>query len=119
MVTITLPEVPPSLNKWSRMHWMKAAKVKKQWEKDIYYSAYNLRPEQPYQKAKVKITYFFKTKRRRDIDNYTPKFLLDGLVKAGIIIDDAESVIGKPDIFFDYSNEEKTIIEVRSEDDEN
>lgn len=38
--------------------------------------------------AQVHIRYFFPTAARHDADNYAGKFLLDGLTKAGIIIDD-------------------------------
>ncbi len=31
---------------------------------------------------------FFKTKMRTDVDNYAPKFYMDGLVEAGLIVDD-------------------------------
>ena len=82
---ITIPGIPPSLNQWSRMHWAKAARLKKQWEQDVYFASYNTKPKQSIRYAKVTITFYFKDRRRRDMDNYTPKFLMDGLVKAGII----------------------------------
>lgn len=37
----------------------------------------------------IKITYYFRTKTRHDPDNYSGKFILDGLVKAGVITDDS------------------------------
>ena len=46
------------------------------------------RPEQPFPYAEVRITYYFKTNIRHDADNYCGKFLLDGLTKAGVIVDD-------------------------------
>ena len=36
------------------------------------------------------VTVFFNTKRRHDVDNLTPKFILDGLTEAGTIVDDDE-----------------------------
>lgn len=47
----------------------------------------------PIEKAVVNITYYFPDKRRRDPDNYSGKFVLDGLTKAGIIKDDSFSNI--------------------------
>jgi Holliday junction resolvase RusA-like endonuclease len=42
-----------------------------------------------YRRATVQIIYYFKTRRRRDPqDNYAPKFLMDALVKSGILEDD-------------------------------
>ena len=105
MITITIPDIPPSLNKWSRMHWAKAAEIKRQWEADVYYTAYGQRPKEPYKKAKVTITYFFKTKQRHDLDNYTPKFILDGLVKAHILLDDRAEYIGMAELIQGYDKE--------------
>lgn len=103
MIQITIPSIPPSLNVWSRMHWSKAAKIKKQWEQYIYYLTYNLYETRnkaiyPLQKAKVRIKFYFRTNARRDIDNMNQKFLLDGLVKAGIIADDSVKVIGQVEV---------------------
>ena len=36
------------------------------------------------------VTVFFNTKRRHDVDNQIPKFILDGLTEAGSIVDDDE-----------------------------
>ena len=36
------------------------------------------------------VTVFFNTKRRHDVDNQIPKFILDGLTEAGAIVDDDE-----------------------------
>jgi len=96
---LNIPGTPPSLNTWSRMHWAKAAEIKKQWERDIFYLShqqrYDNRGELPLRKAIIKITYYFATNRRRDADNMNLKFILDGVVKAGIIKDDSTSVIGQ------------------------
>ena len=89
---ITIPDTPPSNNLYmgnshnfndyrnqkTRWHWLiKAAltKVKK--------------PKEPYQKALVEITYYFKKRGRRDPDNFSGKFLLDPLVREGVLIDDS------------------------------
>ena len=36
------------------------------------------------------VTVFFNTKRRHDVDNQIPKFILDGLTETGAIVDDDE-----------------------------
>jgi len=79
---IIVPEIPPTNNQfmgnshsfreYNRMkeywHWLIRAGIKE-------------RPEQPYQKAVVTITYFFPDNRKRDPDNYSGKFILDPLVR--------------------------------------
>lgn len=44
--------------------------------------------KETFEKAKVTITYWFKDNRRRDPDNYCGKLIMDGLTKAGVIVDD-------------------------------
>lgn len=39
-------------------------------------------------KCEISQTIYFPTKRRHDIDNSVPKFILDGLVESGMIVDD-------------------------------
>ena len=90
---ITIPDRQhPSLNQWTRWHWTKKSRVKKSWEQEIAlrcgkYGTPNLTG------VMVEIRYYFKDKRVRDRDNYVPKFILDGLVKAGIIEDDNDNDI--------------------------
>jgi Holliday junction resolvase RusA-like endonuclease len=61
-------------------HWLVKTAIKK-------------RPEAPYLYADVLITYYFKDSRRRDPDNYSGKFIMDALVKEGIIADDSFDVV--------------------------
>lgn len=90
-MTITLKGVPPSLNKFAgRQNAWEYRSEKDRWTAAVYYSARAERskPKAPYKRATVEITYFFPTKNRHDADNYSGKFLLDGLTKARIIQDD-------------------------------
>lgn len=91
-----IPLIPPSNNKYQgnggegKRYAYQAEK--KQWADII---AYTCRPKPPYPLARAKVTlhYYFKDKRRHDPDNYSGKFILDGLVKAGILVDDSFQVI--------------------------
>lgn len=88
---ITVKNTPPSLNKFMgrKNEWdYRAAKTN--WTRAVLYAARAAkdRPEQPLEKAFVRIDYFFKTAVRHDADNYCGKFLLDGLTKAKVIADD-------------------------------
>ena len=46
-------------------------------------------PKKPIAHSVVTLAYCFGDNRRRDPDNYSGKMILDGLVKAGIIVDDS------------------------------
>lgn len=40
------------------------------------------------EKCKMKFVSYFPTNIRHDCDNYVPKFILDGLVEGGLVVDD-------------------------------
>ena len=85
----TINEIPPSNNKFiGRTNKWEYQEKKKYWAKLISLKC-RPKPEKPLEKAVVTLTYFFGNKIRRDPDNYSGKFILDGLVKAGIIADDS------------------------------
>ena len=91
-----IPSIPPSNNKYqgngSLGKNFEYQAEKQTWAELIFYNTLP-RPPYPLARAKVTLHYFFKDKRRRDPDNYSGKFILDGLVKAGILQDDSFSVI--------------------------
>jgi Holliday junction resolvase RusA-like endonuclease len=69
---------------------MKRAKLKEVWESIVSKACYE-HGAQPMGKVSLTLEFFFPDKRRRDPDNYgfSAKFLLDGLVKAGVLTDDS------------------------------
>ncbi|MDT8901149.1 hypothetical protein [Anaeroselena agilis] len=86
---IIVPGIPPSINRWSRLHWTKQRIIKNEWRIIVWVSAYMAKATKlRLERARVRITYYFATHRRRDKDNYAPKMLMDGLVKAGVLVDD-------------------------------
>lgn len=96
-IQLVIPDIPPSNNKFMgrgskyyQAFTYQEEKTKWEW---LVRAAVNKRPKKPLEKAIVNITYYFPDKRRRDPDNYSGKFLLDGLTKAGIIKDDSFSNI--------------------------
>jgi len=88
-VKITIPEIPPSLNQILRMHYHERDRENKKWASLILYFDNRRKKREPLKKVQVTITYFFPDARRRDTDNFSGKFILDGLVNAGIIEDDS------------------------------
>ena len=85
----SIKAIPPSNNKFigKNQRWQYQSD-KKQWARIIQLFCVP-RPKEPLKKSKVTIIYYFKDKRRRDPDNYSGKFILDGLVRSGIIKDDS------------------------------
>mgnify|MGYP000886526789 FL=1 len=93
MVKLIINEIPPSNNKYMGRGSAKYQAFEYQAEKQrwagLIMGALKKKLNKPMRKAKVRITYFFPDKRRRDPDNYSGKFILDGLTKAGLIEDDS------------------------------
>lgn len=86
MEKYTIPLIPPSLNKYAgRENTWAYRGAKAEWRGIV--CAYCRPRRKPPAFAHVMITFYFPTRRRHDADNYC-KFLLDGLVSAGVIADD-------------------------------
>lgn len=91
MIKLVIPGIPPSINEWRNMHHHVEAKQKKEWEQIVGWEVLRqkVKPSQPIRKAVTTYRYYFPTKHRRDPSNYSPKWLEDGLVKAGVLLDDS------------------------------
>ena len=88
---IVIPIIPESQNKVLRMNRYERHRELQEMAALVGYFSKD-RPETPYKKAQVTITYYFPDYIRRDPDNYTgggAKGLIDGLVQMGIIEDDS------------------------------
>lgn len=82
-----IPFTPPSLNKYAgRQNVWEYRQEKERW-KAICIAYCRPRPKTPPEFAQVTLTFYFGNRIRHDADNYQ-KFLLDGLVAAGVIMDD-------------------------------
>lgn len=114
--TYVLQEIPQSLNHYlSRFNVGEYRYDKARFERDVFYLVNYVaknKPKNPLKKAIVQYTYNFKTKIRRDPDNYNGKMLNDALVKAGVLEDDTfNNIIIKS--FATFGNEkESTVIEI-------
>ena len=110
----------PPMNTADGMHWRKRNKLKIDWEARVYYAVIHDRPEKPLSKARVSVTRC--STREPDFENLAQggKFLLDGLVKAGILEDDCPRVIGQPEYLWEPARPKhgKVIITVESVDSE-
>lgn len=85
--------IPPSNNKYMGKGRQKSnfeyQDEKREWEWLVRAAVGKNKPTKPIERAIVTLTYFFPTKHRRDPDNYSGKFILDGLVKSKVIADDS------------------------------
>ncbi len=112
---LSFPFTYPSLNRILSMgHWERR-KIQKSYQK-AWVASLNL--AKPWPKftgpVSIKVILFFKIGRRRDLSNYSPKWLVDLFVECGIIKDDSKKYLpAQPDIaIIDNTKEEKTIVEI-------
>lgn len=83
------------------MHWAKRHRLLQEWIDEVWVALLNLSISKRnfrmkkviFKKARVRIKYYFKDRRRRDKDNYAPKRILDALRYNGILEDDSVDLI--------------------------
>ena len=101
----TIPALPPSNNEFmGRAAQWKYQEVKKKWEALVKTCCKPV-PDKPIQKTQVTLNYYFPDNRRRDPDNYSGKMILDGLVRAGILVDDSFHCV---DLFLVWKGVDRT-----------
>lgn len=91
---ITIQDLPKMPNSLIRKHWAVITKEKNKWHTYVKLSLGINRPKVPLKKAKLTLTRY--SMRAPDYDGLVGsfKYVVDGLVKAGVIVDDKVSVIG-------------------------
>ena len=99
----------------ARMHHMQLYRAKRQAKDEAMALVLEQgRPDIPYEKAHITITWVAKDKRRRDPDNLfaSMKPYIDGLVEAGLIADDSAMHVSYM-LWYERGEKDNTIIEVK------
>lgn len=84
----------PSINTWCILPRIQMNALKQKWKdfgiwwmKDVGADQWKLSG------CTMSVTTFFNTKRRHDVDNTCPKFLIDAFVEGGLLLDDSEDCL--------------------------
>ena len=79
----------PSINVWMILPRIQMNQLKQKWKDFIVWwiRSQNLQNKK-FENFDMVFTVYVPTKRRIDCDNTVPKFILDGLVESGFIVDD-------------------------------
>jgi len=99
MTTITFPQPCKRLSMNDRMHWAPKAKLTAQWRKAAATAArQQLGPapsDRMHPPCLVRLSFPVKQNRRRDAHNAAPtiKACVDGLVDAGVWVDDSDDYV--------------------------
>ena len=103
-----------SLNPNKRLHFMAIYAAKRDAKDEaIALVLEQGRPDTPYEKAHITITWVAKDKRRRDADNLLSalKATIDGLVEVGLLVDDDAMHVSYT-LRYERGEKDNTIIEV-------
>lgn len=86
----------PSINSWFILPRMQMNQLKQKWKDFIIWWIDDLGlSNKKLDNFTVEVIVYFNTKRRHDIDNQIPKFILDGFTETGFIVDDDEHHLTK------------------------
>lgn len=120
MLDLTIPGLPPmnTAGPHGGSHWSRT-RIKRQWEGHVcaaVLTALGRWPAAPLERARVTITRC--STREPDFDNLAQggKFILDGLVKAGVLADDSPKVIGRPEYLWEPAPAAQGCVRVRVEE---
>lgn len=97
-ISLTFHSLPKSLNKALRSNRFKNNQSNKNWDMIVFGTCRNQMPASPLKKARIKIVrHFYRT---LDYDGLVGslKPVVDGLVSAGVLIDDSWAVLGAWDV---------------------
>ena len=104
----------PSINKWMIMKRPMMNALKQRWKDFIIWFVKN----QGYSNLHIEqcemiFTTYYSTNRRHDVDNSTPKFILDGFSESGLIADDDSTHLKKLTLICEVDKDDpRTEIEI-------
>lgn len=100
MITLTIDEATPSLNLLLNDHWALKTKTRRRWQWLVKAALLNAKFYDKPKMSKARIEIERYGARTLDSDNCRAgmKFMMDGLVKHGVLLDDKPAVIGEPAI---------------------
>lgn len=93
MIKFTVNGLPKMPNQLLRKHWAVISQEAKKWHILVHYHTLKQKPAKPHQKVKAEMTRFSTQEPDRDGLSGSFKYVMDGLVKAGIMVDDKPSVV--------------------------
>lgn len=111
---VILRPIHQSINQWMILNRMAMNGLKQCWKDLIVWWVWDCGlNDLLIDKCTIKFTSFMPTKRRSDPDNIVPKFILDGMTEAGLLVDDDGRHIKELILSTDYDKDHpRTEIEI-------
>lgn len=93
---IRIDALPKSINQTGRLHWTAKSKIVREWKALVRFAVGHQAPKQPLARALIIYTRY--SSRCLDFDNLVNSYkaVQDGLVEAGVLLDDKVKNIGYP-----------------------
>ena len=104
----------PSINTWCILPRIQMNALKQKWKDFVkFWMKLEKLENRQLDNFDIVLTVFFNTKRRHDVDNQVPKFILDGFSESGFIVDDDEKHLHSLTLKTGYDKENpRTEIEI-------
>lgn len=104
----------PSINTWCILPRIQMNALKQKWKDFVkFWIKLEKLENRQLDNFDIVLTVYFNTKRRHDVDNQVPKFILDGFTEAGFIVDDDEKHLHSLTLKTGYDKENpRTEIEI-------
>ena len=98
--------IHPSINQWCILPRIQMNALKQKWKDFVeYWIKKEGLTNRQLDDFSVVMTVFFDNKIRKDADNYSPKFIMDGWTESGFIVDDDWKHLKSLTIIPDYDKE--------------
>ena len=114
---LTIPEPPPSWRPiYSGMHYRTRMALANKWHALVREAALSVQAGEAETPVTITVTANYPDARRRDPDNICAKFLVDGLVHAGVIPDDSDQYVSSVTtrITRDRSRPRETVVTIEA-----
>lgn len=105
--------LPKPANQLLRRHWSLLTKEKNKCHNAVLIAIGPNKPDKPLQKAELHLTRCSSSMPDYDGLVSSFKYIIDGLVKAGVIVDDKPAIIGYPTYEWEKANRGQGTVRVR------
>ena len=104
----------PSINQWMILQRQAMNTLKQKWKDfSVWVIQKNGLSNMRIEHCRIEFSTFYGRNTRHDVDNYVPKFIMDGFVEAGFLVDDDDKHVGAITLMCSYDkNDPRTVIRI-------
>jgi len=106
-----IPDCHPSLNSYLKKHWTVYHRLREEWNAMVWACVKHAKIPMIEQPVEIHIDYYH-PRKSVDLDNYTPKLLMDSL-KGLVIKDDSSQIVKKLSWRFIQAKVKKSVVTIK------